>query len=102
MPTWQAPLRAAGPLLLDGVLAGTAVLLWAVLDRSRQGLLMALAAALGGPLIEVVLINQLHLYSYTHPDVLGAPAAQPQPTLGQCLGNHSLAQCMPLLHDRCY
>eukprot|EP00873_Tetraselmis_striata_P028144 jgi/Tetstr1/448408/TSEL_035678.t1 len=70
----EAPLRAAGPLLLDGVLAGTAVLLWAVLDRSRQGLLMALAAALGGPLIEVVLINQLHLYSYTHPDVLGIPS----------------------------
>jgi hypothetical protein len=47
---------------------------WAYFDKTYQGLAIAGAAAVGGPLIEIVLINVFHLYAYTNPDFLGIPS----------------------------
>lgn len=53
------------PLLdLHVTLAATMALTWLVWDRSTTGLVVGLLTAVGGPLIELALINQLHLYSY--------------------------------------
>jgi hypothetical protein len=34
---------------------------------------MAVLTAAAGPIMEIFLINYLHLYHYTHPDVFGIP-----------------------------
>ena len=47
---------------------------WAYFDKTYQGLAIAGAAAVGGPIIEIVLINVFHLYTYTNPDILGIPS----------------------------
>lgn len=52
---------------LDALLLALALLHYWTFDRSRQGLLWALATALGGPLIEIFLINGPQLYHYEHP-----------------------------------
>ncbi|KAK3274050.1 hypothetical protein CYMTET_17747 [Cymbomonas tetramitiformis] len=65
---------AFGDRSLDVFLAATAVLHWFTFDRSRQGLFMACLTAVGGPLIEIFLINQLGLYHYAHADFAGIPA----------------------------
>jgi len=53
------------PLLdLHVTLAGTMALTWLIWDRSTTGLVVGLLTGVGGPLIELVLINQMHLYSY--------------------------------------
>lgn len=53
------------PLLaLHATFAATMALTWAVWDRTATGLVVGLLTGVGGPLIEVFLINQLHLYSY--------------------------------------
>ena len=44
--------------------------MWAYFDKTYQGLAIAGAAAVGGPIIEIVLINVFHLYTYTNPDIL--------------------------------
>jgi len=61
-------------VLPDVVLAVTALSLWYSFDRTAQGLIWAVLTALGGPLLEVLLINGLHLYEYSHPDVYGIPS----------------------------
>lgn len=47
---------------------------WAYFDKTYQGLVIAGAAAVGGPIIEIVLINVFHLYTYTNPDIFGIPS----------------------------
>ncbi|GAQ78429.1 hypothetical protein KFL_000130110 [Klebsormidium nitens] len=54
-------------------LAGTAIAHWATFDRTRSGLFWAALTATVGPLVEIGLIEGLHLYHYTHPDVFGIP-----------------------------
>ena len=63
----------AGLPALDALLLATGALHWWAFDGTRQGLGMACAAAVTGPLLEVLLINQLHLYSYAHPQLFGVP-----------------------------
>ena len=43
------------------------------LDLSFAGLFLAYATAIGGPLVEIYLINYPHLYQYTAPDLYGIP-----------------------------
>lgn len=53
--------------------AHAALFQWAVFDATLQGFAWACATALLGPIVEITLIQGLHAYSYTHPDVLGVP-----------------------------
>ena len=53
---------------IDVVLATAGGALWYILDKTPQGFLMASLTAICGPLLEIVLINTLHLYHYSHPD----------------------------------
>lgn len=67
------PLSGGVPAL-DALLAAAAVATWAAFDATPQGGFMALLTAVAGPAVEVVLINGLHLYSYSHPDTpVGIP-----------------------------
>ena len=56
--------------LILKIIAGVGFLL---LDRSKSGLFLAVATAVGGPLAEIFLINIPHLYQYTHTDLYGIP-----------------------------
>eukprot|EP00899_Mesostigma_viride_P022298 jgi/Mesvir1/3252/Mv16391-RA.1 len=58
---------------VDLILATTGVAMWFIFDRTKGGLLMAALTAVAGPVLEIILINQLQLYQYTHPDILGIP-----------------------------
>jgi hypothetical protein len=49
---------------LHAIFATTMALTWAIWDRTTTGLVVGALTGLGGPLIEVFLINKLHLYSY--------------------------------------
>ena len=64
---------AAHLLPVDLPLLCCAVGFFVLFERSRGGLLMMVLLAAIGPATEVGLINQLHLYAYTHPDVAGIP-----------------------------
>lgn len=57
-----------GPLLVH-----LAALEWYALDRSVGGLVMGALTAVGGPVVEVALINVGHLYTYSSPEFLGIP-----------------------------
>lgn len=74
----EAPLRGPGaltpPLALDALLCLAALATYRVFDRTPAGLALSLATALGGPGIEVALINGPHLYAYSHPDWWGIPS----------------------------
>ncbi|GMH38997.1 hypothetical protein BSKO_06895 [Bryopsis sp. KO-2023] len=59
---------------LDLVLFVYAVHHFLVFDCTIQGLFMASATAVCGPLIEIMLINQFDLYEYSNPDFLGIPS----------------------------
>ena len=61
-------------LALDAPLAVCTVATFLLFERSRGGLFMMLLLAIIGPVAEIGLINGLHLYSYTHPDVAGIPS----------------------------
>jgi uncharacterized membrane protein YeaQ/YmgE (transglycosylase-associated protein family) len=52
--------------LLASALAG-----WFFLDNTRAGLFLGLLTGLLGPLVEIFLINFLHLYTYRHADLFG-------------------------------
>jgi len=72
----QHAAAASGPhewASLDAPLAVCAVGMFVVFERSWGGLLMMVLLATIGPAVEVGLINGLHLYEYTHPDVSGIP-----------------------------
>lgn len=60
-------------LTVNIVLAGTAIAHWGTFDRTRNGLFWAALTAVVGPLVEIGLIEGLHLYQYTHPDVFSIP-----------------------------
>jgi hypothetical protein len=64
---------AGGVPTLDALLAAAGVGLWWAFDATPQGLFMACLTAAAGPLVEVGLIQGLHLYQYSHPAVAGVP-----------------------------
>lgn len=53
------------------VLASQAVLGLFAFDRSPSGLLLGLATATAGPLVEIALVNLTHAYHYVHADAFG-------------------------------
>jgi hypothetical protein len=61
----------ADPTIINGFLFLYANLGWWVFDRTKANFLLGLATALSGPVAELILINQFHLYSYTHADFFG-------------------------------
>ena len=60
--------------LVDLPLAVNAISVYAIFERTLGGLFMAILTALVGPLVEMFLINVLHLYFYTHSDFFGTPS----------------------------
>ena len=58
---------------IDLILCVWGVLTWYLFDGTSQGLFMASLTAVAGPVAEISLINVLHLYEYSHPDVFGIP-----------------------------
>lgn len=58
---------------LDTLLFTYAMLHWLVFDKTPQGFGMAALTAVCGPAVEMLLINVLQLYHYSHPVVLGVP-----------------------------
>ena len=59
---------------LDLPLAVSAAAIFLIFERSKGGLLMMALLFTIGPIAEIGLINVLHLYTYTHPDVAGIPS----------------------------
>ena len=59
------------PLQINIILSTAAILGFQYFDGSFAGLYLAIATAIAGPVAEIFLINIIHLYSYTHADVLG-------------------------------
>eukprot|EP00981_Chlorochromonas_danica_P005400 scaffold1091_cov164-Ochromonas_danica.AAC.23 len=53
------------------VLASQAVLGLFAFDRSPSGLLLGLATAMAGPLVEIAVVNLTHAYHYVHADAFG-------------------------------
>jgi len=68
-PAWLAEYTFG----LDALLAGLAFAIYAAVDGTEQGLLMAALTAVAGPVTEMTLINVLHLYHYTQPTFNGVP-----------------------------
>jgi hypothetical protein len=64
-------LRAENPVKL-AVLAIGALYLWARFARTREAALLALAAAIAGPVVEIVLVS-FGAFRHLQPDVLGIP-----------------------------
>jgi hypothetical protein len=58
---------------LDTLLFTYAMLHWLIFDKTPQGFGMAALTAVCGPAVEMLLINVLGLYHYSHPEVLGVP-----------------------------
>jgi hypothetical protein len=67
------PAFVDAPLFRDVTLAAYALALWAAVDATQQGFLMAALTALAGPATEIALINVGGLYHYTYPDFAGVP-----------------------------
>ena len=59
--------------LEDAALLVWALAMWGALDATPQGAFMAALTAACGPAVEIALINGLHLYHYTAPQLLGVP-----------------------------
>lgn len=86
------------PLLaIHTILASTALLFWRIFDNTLAGAIVALMTAVGGPAIEVYLVNFLHLYIYLHADILGVDSWIPwvymcgAPAVGNLARWHALA-----------
>ena len=60
---------AGYPGLTDAILLAYGVAVWRSLDGTPQGLAISCLTAAAGPAVEVLLINILGLYAYTHPQV---------------------------------
>lgn len=58
-------------IVMNVVLAVVGLVGFLLFDSSLSGLILAIATAIGGPLIEIFLINIPHLYQYTHQDFYG-------------------------------
>lgn len=79
--------------LTDLLLLCTGFVIWRAFDNTLQGLAMSILTAVGGPAIEVVLINGLGLYSYSHPQVGAQLAAlcsliMTLTIVGVCIDDH--------------
>ena len=61
-------------LTLDLPLFINALAIFLIFERSPGGLFMMFLLATIGPIVEIGLINQFHLYAYTNPDVSGIPS----------------------------
>lgn len=59
---------------LDLPLLVNAAAIFVLFERSKGGLLMMALLAIIGPVVEIGLINILHLYAYTHADFAGIPS----------------------------
>lgn len=59
------------PLTINFVLSTVGVLGFLYFDGSLPGLILALTTATAGPAAEIFIINKLHLYTYSHADILG-------------------------------
>jgi len=59
------------PLIINIILSAIAFAGLYVFDKSTAGAILAVATAVAGPVVEILLINLTHIYSYTHADVLG-------------------------------
>lgn len=57
-----------GPLL-----CAMAFLEWYLLDKSIGGLIMGILTGIGGPVVEMILINFAHMYVYTSPEWMNIP-----------------------------
>jgi hypothetical protein len=72
---WLSAVPAQGPVV--AALVGTTfVAAWVLCDRSLLGLGIAVAAALGGPAVEALLISR-GLFVHLQPFVLGVPVWLP-------------------------
>ncbi|KAG2501978.1 hypothetical protein HYH03_000474 [Edaphochlamys debaryana] len=89
---FESTLGLTSPLLFHGLLLGSGLGLWYAVDGTRQGLLWAILTAALGPVLEVVLINNLGLYHYTHPDVAGIPLFIPWVYLAGAPANGNLGR----------
>eukprot|EP00316_Scyphosphaera_apsteinii_P001595 CAMPEP_0119312858 /NCGR_PEP_ID=MMETSP1333-20130426/27052_1 /TAXON_ID=418940 /ORGANISM="Scyphosphaera apsteinii, Strain RCC1455" /LENGTH=310 /DNA_ID=CAMNT_0007317535 /DNA_START=37 /DNA_END=970 /DNA_ORIENTATION=+ len=65
-------------MTLDLPLLLSAACIFLAFERSAGGLFMCALLFVIGPLVEIGLINVLHLYAYTHPDLYGVPSWIPQ------------------------
>lgn len=59
------------PLVINIILSIIAFIGFYIFDKSKSGVLLAVATAITGPVVEISLINFTHIYSYTHTDGLG-------------------------------
>ena len=72
----QAAAASGGPhdyLAVDAPLFAVMAAIFLAFERTKGGLLMMILLATIGPVAEIGLINVLHLYAYTQPDVAGIP-----------------------------
>lgn len=59
---------------LDLPLMLCAIAIFLAFERTAGGLFMMVLLAVIGPVVEILLINGLHLYEYSHPDIWGIPS----------------------------
>jgi hypothetical protein len=58
----------------DSILAVCAVLTYLLFDCTAMGLVVAVVAALLGPVVEITLSSGYQLFYYTRPDSMGVPS----------------------------
>ena len=72
---WLSGLLAGGYLYdlstIHSIMALSCVASWAIFDGSKTGIIVTVMTAIGGPAIELFLINKLHLYTYLQADWFG-------------------------------
>lgn len=73
-PRFPVPQLPMGLPACDSILAACAMLTYLVFDRTAMGLVVAVVAALLGPLVEITLSSGFHLFYYTRPDAMGVPS----------------------------
>ena len=65
------------PLITDGtlwnILLYSGIFGFILFDLTVAGLIVSILTAISGPLIEIILINQVHLYHYLKPNFFGIP-----------------------------
>lgn len=71
-PLLGQTLGGSGVPTMDVLLLAYVLMHWGLFDGTSQGFAMAALTAVCGPAVEVLLVNGLGLYHYTHPVVAGA------------------------------
>ena len=61
----------ASSLFINQFLLIYALIGWYFLDNSLAGLLLSILTSLAGPMVELILINNFHLYFYKNADYYG-------------------------------